>query len=225
MMLPIHVFGELELADLVHDGFGMPDHLVSIGNPWYPWGEKEPGTRVRPEFRRAFHRVLRLSFRDVSDRTHLRHPFLARIPEVRDARRVVEFWRRTRHEASGYVVHCWAGIARSTATALALLYLETGSEAEAARLLQEIRPQAQPNLRLVRCFDHVLGSRLEAAAQVVIQARAAAFAAELASLLEELPAAEEEFWEELPAAEDPGPSGGSVEPEPDGLLKPGEKAH
>lgn len=191
MTVPILVFGEEELADLVRAGVPLPDHLVSIGNPRVPWGEREPGTRVRPEFRPRFRRILRLSFQDANERSHLRRPLLARIPEVRDARRVVAFWRRTRGEASGYVVHCWAGVSRSTAAALALLYLETGSEAEATRRLREVRPQALPNLRFVRCFDRVLGSRLEAEAKGIQDTRIADFARELASLMEELPAAED----------------------------------
>jgi predicted protein tyrosine phosphatase len=191
MMLPVLVFGEEELADLVREGVPLPDHLVSIGNPRVPWMEREPGTRVRPEFRPRFRRILRLSFQDATEKSHLRHPFLTRIPEVRDARRVVAFWCRTRGQASGYVVHCWAGVSRSTAAALALLYLETGSEAEAARRLREVRPQALPNLRFVRCFDRILGSRLEAEAKVIQDARIADFARELSSLMEELPTAED----------------------------------
>ena len=191
MNLPVLVFGEEELEDLVRDGVPLPDHLVSIGNPRVPWRERVPGTRVRPEFRPRFRRILRLVFQDATERSHLRHPFLARIPEVRDARRVVAFWRRTRGEASGWVVHCWAGVSRSTAAALALLYLETGSEAEAARKLREVRPQALPNLRFVRCFDRILGSRLEAEARIITDARIADFARELSSLMEELPAAED----------------------------------
>jgi predicted protein tyrosine phosphatase len=188
MTLPILVFGELELAELVRSGQSLPDHLISIGNPGVPWKRQEPGTFLHPEFRGAFRRILRLDFHDVSDRYRFRFPLLARIPEPRDARRVINFWRRTRSEASGYVVHCWAGVARSTATALALLYLETGSEAEAARRLREVRPQAQPNMLLVRHFDRLLGSSLEERAWEVSRARIADFAAEMDMLLEELPA-------------------------------------
>lgn len=185
---PILVFGELELAELVRSGQSLPDHLVSIGNPQAPWVRREPGTFLRPEFRGSFRRILRLSFYDVTDRSRFRVPLLARIPEPRDARKAINFWRRTRSEASGYVVHCWAGVARSTATALALLYLETGSEAEAGRRLREVRPQAQPNMLLVRHFDRLLGSTLEKQAWEIRRACIADFAAELDSLMEELPA-------------------------------------
>jgi predicted protein tyrosine phosphatase len=191
MMKTILVFGEPELAELVKKGERLPDHLVSIGNPRAPWERPEPGTFLRPEFRGAFRRILRLSFYDVTDRSRFRVPLLARIPALRDARRVVDFWRRTHEEASGYVVHCWAGVARSTAAALALLYLETGDADEAARLLRETRPQAQPNRLFVRQFDRVLGAGLEERGLEITKARVADFAAELDSLLEELPAAEE----------------------------------
>jgi len=191
MIKPVLVYGEPELADLVEAGEPLPDHLVSIGNPRVPWKPRERGTFLRPEFRASFRRILRLSFYDVSDRSRFRVPFLARVPSRRDARRVVEFWRKTHEEATGYVVHCWAGVARSTAAALALLYLETGDADEAARLLRGVRPQALPNRLFVRQFDSVLGAGLEEKVLEITKAFAAGYAAELDALLEDLPAAEE----------------------------------
>lgn len=191
MTHPILVFGELELAELVREGAPLPDHLISIGNPPSPF-KSEHGNRVRPEFKRAFKRILRLAFNDANERVQSAGRLFFRLPTIHDAQRVVAFWRRTRDGADGYVVHCWAGVARSTATALALLYLETGSEAEAARRLRKIRPQATPNMRLVQCFDQVLGSSLEAAAVGIILDKAAEMAAELDALVEELPSGDDD---------------------------------
>lgn len=57
-------------------------------------------------------------------------------------------------------MHCHAGVHRSTAVGLALLYLETGSEKAVAAELLRLKPLPMPNRRLVRLFDRILGSRL-----------------------------------------------------------------
>lgn len=57
------------------------------------------------------------------------------------------------------LVHCWAGISRSTATAFMLACERNphASELGIARRLREAAPHAYPNRRLVRLADDVLG--------------------------------------------------------------------
>ncbi|MGF1610095.1 MAG: tyrosine phosphatase family protein [Kiloniellales bacterium] len=58
------------------------------------------------------------------------------------------------------LVHCFAGISRSTAAALILLCLESERrEAEAAELLARQAPHAQPNRRMIELADELLGRR------------------------------------------------------------------
>ena len=198
MSLDIRVFGEHELLDLVERGEALPDHLVSIGNPRFPLKPAEDGQRLQPRFRSAFRRILRLSFYDVETPSQLgpwRPLVPRRVPELRDARRVLRFFETTRAEASGYALHCWAGISRSTAVALALLYRLTDSEREAGRVLRRIRPEGMPNLRLASLFDRLLGSSLHEEAARIHRDRLASMSEEidrmLDGLVEEFPAASE----------------------------------
>jgi predicted protein tyrosine phosphatase len=81
--------------------------------------------------------------------------------------------RRARRET--VLLHCWAGISRSTAAALVGLVLESeGREREAAQRLRAAAPHAQPNRRVVALADRLLGreGRLVAALDAMGPARA-----------------------------------------------------
>lgn len=62
-------------------------------------------------------------------------------------------------QARPMVVHCWAGISRSTAAAYILLCAlrPDRDEFDTARLLRETAPSATPNPRLVQVADAMLG--------------------------------------------------------------------
>jgi predicted protein tyrosine phosphatase len=57
------------------------------------------------------------------------------------------------------LIHCAAGISRSTAAGLILLALRTGPgrEEQAYEHLFRVRPRAVPNRRMVWMADHLLG--------------------------------------------------------------------
>ncbi|MBV9969634.1 MAG: protein tyrosine phosphatase [Xanthobacteraceae bacterium] len=69
----------------------------------------------------------------------------------------VQRWER----ASPMVIHCYAGVSRSTAAAfVAVCTLNpAGTEAAIARALRRASPTATPNLRIVSLADEVLGRR------------------------------------------------------------------
>lgn len=62
-------------------------------------------------------------------------------------------------QATPLVIHCWAGISRSTAAAYITLCAlrPQRDEVETARLLREAAPSATPNARLVGVADDILG--------------------------------------------------------------------
>lgn len=190
-MLPIQVYGQPELVNHLENGGICQTHLISIGNPRRWFGRNGVDTRVPEIFHRHFDRILRLSFYDVEQKRHLRSlHFPKRIPARRDVRRAIRFYKRTKHIATGYTIHCWQGVSRSTAFALGFLYMISGSEEEAARQLKNIRPEAGPHQKIVGFFDQELGCNLRSVNQKLRAERLEAWKRELNldadELLEEL---------------------------------------
>lgn len=81
-----------------------------------------------------------------------------RAPDVSDAERVIRFvesWDRT----DPMLIHCWAGISRSTASAFitACVHNPKADEEEIALAIRSASPTASPNARLVAHADALLG--------------------------------------------------------------------
>jgi predicted protein tyrosine phosphatase len=137
-------------------------HLLSILDPDFPLPEAfgEYGE----------HRRLELRFHDVIEEGI---PGM-RPPEAADVAQVLAFGHDLEAEGNGrghLLVHCHAGVSRSTA-AMALIIAQALPTAAAAAVLGEvvrIRPQAWPNLRLLEMGDALLrrgGTLVEAAGAV-----------------------------------------------------------
>lgn len=96
---------------------------------------------------------LQLSFNDINAAA----PGLI-APRIEDTQRLVDFIRRWDQEAP-LLIHCWAGISRSTASAFAALCILRPSDGE-MELAQELRvasPSATPNQMITAQFDLLLG--------------------------------------------------------------------
>jgi predicted protein tyrosine phosphatase len=111
-----------------------------------------PGTPVPPELERVEAEVLILRFNDVIAPDE---DFLA--PTTTDIEKLLAFDRdHTREDR--LVVHCTAGISRSTAAlAILLARRRPGEEAAIFREIRDIRPQAWPNSLMIRLADTLLG--------------------------------------------------------------------
>ena len=120
-----------------------PSHLISLLAPGTP---VETPAQVHPD------NHLWLSVHDISDDLpdHV-------APGAEHVFQLLEFgaaWERS----APLLVHCYAGVSRSTATALMLLcQANPGREREAARHLRKHAPHARPNLRLIALADEMLG--------------------------------------------------------------------
>jgi predicted protein tyrosine phosphatase len=80
------------------------------------------------------------------------------VPAQEHVERLLAFaggWSR----AKPMVIHCWAGISRSTAAAFITVCAlrPDRNEAEVARALRRASPSATPNARLVTVADEILG--------------------------------------------------------------------
>lgn len=130
-----------------------PTHVISITDP----GD-EP-----LEFPN-FVIVLRLVFFDIHTMTGMVGTMLAardrgEYPCIDHAQLILEFGRQMPKDAR-VLVHCWAGVSRSTAAAYLLVCQHMhGEEHAALELLKAIRPTAQPNRLIVKYGDHLLGAQ------------------------------------------------------------------
>jgi len=79
-------------------------------------------------------------------------------PARRHAHELIDFLKSWRAEAP-LLIHCWAGVSRSTAAAYIALCLfnPAVSEDRLARLLRRRAPEATPNALLVEHGDRLLG--------------------------------------------------------------------
>ncbi len=76
----------------------------------------------------------------------------------RDIAQIIAF-TRSWNGAAPFLVHCWAGISRSTAAAyiITCLYGAEGAEDHHARALRAAAPEATPNPLMIALADELLG--------------------------------------------------------------------
>ena len=79
-------------------------------------------------------------------------------PTEADVRRLIAAARSVAsHESGRVVIHCQAGISRSTAAATIFYAVLLGDEEEAVRRVFEARDYAHPNRRMIALADEILG--------------------------------------------------------------------
>ena len=136
----IYVCSLAELPVLMADL--RPTHIVSmLGDDPFP---------ATPEWL-ATDRHLKLRFHDIAEPIP---GFLA--PQVEHLEALITFgtaWNK----AGPLIIHCYAGVSRSTAAALTILCLyNQGREEEAVQILRERAPHAQPNQLMIAIADRLL---------------------------------------------------------------------
>jgi len=78
-------------------------------------------------------------------------------PKMEHVQRIINFANSIDKKNDRVVVHCWAGVSRSTAAALIILYVLYNNDIkQAIDKLLEIRPQASPNKLLCKYADIIL---------------------------------------------------------------------
>jgi predicted protein tyrosine phosphatase len=140
----IHVCSLARLHDTVRDTGAR--HVVTL--------IKDVSLVHRPATIPAENHLL-LDMDDITD--HIEGYVAPAEEHVGDLLRFVRAWDR----AAPLVVHCYAGISRSTAGAFvtACALNPNRSEAKIAQAIRAASPTATPNLRIVRLADQMLGRR------------------------------------------------------------------
>jgi predicted protein tyrosine phosphatase len=131
-------------------------HAISLLSPDTPWP-------VFDSLSEPHH--LKLTLHDIT----MASPGMKE-PGAKDASRLIEFVSNWDPSAP-MLIHCWAGISRSTASAFTALCMKRPDEEERA-LAQELRdasPSATPNRLLVSHVDALLGrnGRMLAAVEAI----------------------------------------------------------
>ena len=135
------------IPELAEHGAAGVTHVLSI---------LDPDTPDPPAFEAfAPHRRLALRFHDIIE---TRPDCVA--PQKADVERLLAFGRElTDLSRSHLLIHCHAGVSRSTASA-ALILMQARPERparEALEAVSQIRPRAWPNLRILEFGDALLG--------------------------------------------------------------------
>lgn len=147
----IYVCSLFEMAR--HSEALQPGYLVSIVQPEF---QPETPPEVPPR------RHLRVAVHDITE------PYEgAVLPDDEHVRELVDYLIAWPGDEA-LLIHCFAGISRSTAAALITLSLHL-DEFEAARELRAAAPHAHPNPRIIALADRVLGreGRLVAAREAM----------------------------------------------------------
>jgi predicted protein tyrosine phosphatase len=120
-----------------------PSHLISLLSP-------EHMIETPAGFPSAMH--LKLGINDIVD------PLAGPAPPAREHVDELLAFARSWDAKQPLLIHCWAGISRSMASAFAILCdrLEPGREIQIARAMRTRAPHAQPNRLLVRHADEAL---------------------------------------------------------------------
>lgn len=143
----IHVCGVPELEAALKSPF---THVISIWDPeWIERGGVEYQLKKRLPSQTRLHIAY---FHDSSSEEPGR-----RAPVEDDLRRILAFAKDLQPEGS-VLIHCWAGISRSTAVAYAILCQSAGPgrETDCIESVLAIRPQAFPNALIVELADRIL---------------------------------------------------------------------
>jgi predicted protein tyrosine phosphatase len=137
IVCPLHAAPALVLSSRA-------SHAISLLSPESMWPEF-------PSVERDRH--LRLSLHDITAHS----PGLV-LPGKNDAQRLVDFIRGWDASAP-MLIHCWAGISRSTASAFTAMCMmrPDDDEIDLAQELRDASPSATPNSLLVSHVDAILG--------------------------------------------------------------------
>src|SRR5271166_1360780 len=164
---PLSVLTVCGLDELKHHSTRGVTHVLSILDPDWP----------EPESFEAFDRHMRatLYFHDAIEPA----PGIV-LPQETDVETILAFGRNLGDDLRHLLIHCYAGISRSTAAMAMVLAQAFPNENEDAIVdrIVRIRPQAWPNSRMIGFADGLLGrngrliaavSRLYARRLAVIQ--------------------------------------------------------
>lgn len=119
-----------------------------------------------PELREFFPELLRLRFDDITDVSEHVEEYKPILFSKSHLRKIFRFYRRIKKRGiRKLTIHCHAGVHRSTAIGLIILYLETRSLERAKEEIIRARTIPLPNKRIISLFDEKYHTNLMWAAE------------------------------------------------------------
>lgn len=161
--MEIKVYGQSELEEiyLLNKKIENFDYLISITDPSSLFERKKYHQETPEIFNKSFKKILKLKFLDLSTTEGHEDGHKLQLPTRSDVEKAIEFYKEVKELKGNIIIHCYAGISRSTAMTLGLLSLDLKSEDLAVDKLIEIRKQADPNSLILEIFDSILGTNLK----------------------------------------------------------------
>ena len=147
-MMEIIICGLSEVDEYIDDA----DAVISIMNPGYTIFAPQSILTKESENR---HSVLRLEFDDIWQEIYQQGQELVTTDMINET---IDFGLNCaqQYDDSILLIHCHEGISRSTGIALAILTALTNDISKALAILEEQRPQAKPNIEILRLTDEIL---------------------------------------------------------------------
>jgi len=149
--MKIQIFSKENLNHRIKNGYKHFNSIISIGSPYVQ------GIQDLDDY---FENVLRLQFHDINYKSEMPRKDHPKLVRLKDIKKIIRFYEKTKNNTDGYTVHCHAGVHRSTAAGLILLYLIHNSEKKAIEELLAIHPLPLPNKRMIFLFDKYMKSNL-----------------------------------------------------------------
>lgn len=129
------------------------DHAVATHKPSHLVSLLDPNAMIDTPDNIVPHFHHKVSVNDITE-----HCDDMTAPDIGHVTGIIDFVTAWPREAP-LLIHCWAGISRSTASAFITLCIhnETVSEHLLAQRIRNLAPHAQPNKRIVALADDLLG--------------------------------------------------------------------
>jgi len=149
-ILPIEIFSVYEMEEKLKLGSKLYSHCISIGSP---------GSTM-PVFRNRFISILRLEFNDIYSKKDMPNDQSAKPPKMDSIKKIIKFYNETKDFATGYTIHCHAGVHRSVAVGMIILYLMNNSIEFVKNEIIKVKAFPLPNRKVLELFDRQYKSNL-----------------------------------------------------------------
>lgn len=149
---PIEILSIYKINEKIKEQGRLYSHCISISD------SKDDEPCLDPHHN--FTEVLELRFHDINTKSDMPRDQHPKPPSKMTIRRLVKFLRRTSATATGFTIHCHAGVHRSVAAGFIGLFLMTHDSISAKDELIRIKAIPLPNKRMISLFDRMYNVEL-----------------------------------------------------------------